>query len=157
MKFGRVEGFGDVVRDEDRECLHLRVMLETAGGLTVVRDDVVPVLSATFDAESLAWQVDQYTQETIGVDLATEGCLVQVREVGAAERDTASLRRQEAEENRGDRALSGAALADQGDAVTWWQGQAHSTDRRCCRTWPARVDVGQGQGATGNSLIAPDN
>jgi len=73
MRFGRVEGFGDVVLNVDRESLHLRVMLETAGGMTVVRDDVVPMLSASFDARSLAWQVDQYTQETIGVDLATDG------------------------------------------------------------------------------------
>jgi hypothetical protein len=81
MRFGRVEGLADVVRNEAQECLHLRVILETAQGVTVVRDDVVPALMAVDDARSLSWQVDQYTQETIGVDLAMEGWEV----IGASE------------------------------------------------------------------------
>jgi hypothetical protein len=85
MRFGRVEGFGEVVRSEVRDRLHLRVILETAQGLVVVRDDVVPLLEVPGVESPLTWQVDQYTQETIGVDLATEGWEV----IGAGELPTA--------------------------------------------------------------------
>jgi hypothetical protein len=37
-----------------------------------IRDETVPVLAGDNDAD-LSWQIDQYTQETIGVTLAAEG------------------------------------------------------------------------------------
>ena len=73
MRFGRVEGLMEVVYGDGGEELHLRVLLETNMGVTVVRDQVVPRLIASEGNESLSWQADQYTQETIGVDLAAEG------------------------------------------------------------------------------------
>jgi hypothetical protein len=86
MRFGRVEGLAEVVEGAESECLHLRVVLETSQGLTVVRDDFVPLLEPADADRSLAWQVDQYTQETIGVDLAAEGWEV----IGASDLPTAT-------------------------------------------------------------------
>jgi hypothetical protein len=73
MRFGRVEGLAEAALEGDRECLHLRVVLETVEGVTVVRDEIVPVLLVSGRELALSWQVDQYTQETIGVDLAAKG------------------------------------------------------------------------------------
>jgi hypothetical protein len=81
VRFGRVEGLIEAVSGEGREGLRLRVFLETSQGVTVVRDDVVPVVAAAGSGVSLSWQADQYTQETIGVDLAAEGWEV----IGASE------------------------------------------------------------------------
>ena len=87
MRFGRVEGLAEVVEGTERESLHLRVLLETAQGMTVVRDDIVPLLEAVGAECSLAWQVDQYTQETIWVDLAKQGWEV----IGASDLPTATV------------------------------------------------------------------
>jgi hypothetical protein len=81
MKFGRVEGLVDVVSEGETPGLRLRVFLETNQGVRIVRDDVVPALTDSDGAASLSWQADQYTQETIGVDLAAEGWEV----IGASE------------------------------------------------------------------------
>ena len=80
VRFGRVEGL--VERDsDDGGRLRLRVFLETNLGVATVRDEVVPVLPPSGGDASLSWQADQYTQETIGVDLASEGWEV----IGAGE------------------------------------------------------------------------
>ncbi len=73
MRFGRVEGLVEAVVNGGRMSLRLRVYLETTGGVTMVRDEVVPMLLRAGGESSLSWQADQYTQETIGVDLASEG------------------------------------------------------------------------------------
>jgi hypothetical protein len=73
MRFGRVEGLVEADGGSGGASLRLRVFLETSVGVTIVRDDVVPVLAGVEGEISLAWQADQYTQETIGVDLAKEG------------------------------------------------------------------------------------
>lgn len=86
MRFGRVEGLAEAVGQGDRAVLHLRVMLETADGVKPVRDEVVPLLSVSGGARGLSWQVDQYTQETIGVELAAEGWEV----IGASDLPTAT-------------------------------------------------------------------
>ncbi len=66
MKFGRVIGI--VVPQANG--LQLTVTLDSGGVVRAVREAVVPVLDAT---QSLDWHADQYTQETIGVDLAADG------------------------------------------------------------------------------------
>lgn len=71
MKFGRVEGIVEPL-PEDPTYLRLTVILETSGSFTVVRTESVIRLSGEREAD-LTWQADQYTQETIGVDLALEG------------------------------------------------------------------------------------
>jgi hypothetical protein len=81
MTFGRVEGLAETVWRGEREHLHLRVFLETLEGVRMVRDTIVPRLAGNGEESSLSWQVDQYTQETIGVDLAIEGWEV----IGAGE------------------------------------------------------------------------
>lgn len=81
MRFGRVEGLVEVVPGADRDGLRLRVFLETNQGVLVVRDEVVAMLPAIEGAVGLSWQADQYTQETIGVELAMEGWEV----IGAGE------------------------------------------------------------------------
>jgi hypothetical protein len=73
MKFGRVEGLIEVASEAEGGGLRLRVFLETNQGVRLVRDDVVLALEGIDGTESLSWQADQYTQETIGVDLAEEG------------------------------------------------------------------------------------
>lgn len=66
MKFGRVIGI--VVREDDQ--LRLTVTLESGGQVRSVRNALVPVLDP---ANDLDWHADQYTQETIGVELAEQG------------------------------------------------------------------------------------
>ena len=50
-----------------------RVSLESGRGIKAVREELAPFLSPTQEIATLDWQADQYTQETIGVDLAKEG------------------------------------------------------------------------------------
>jgi hypothetical protein len=81
VRFGRVEGLVEVAEAGGRRSLHLRVLLETTSGIAVVRDEIVPFLSSGDGAGSLTWHADQYTQETIGVQLAEQGWEV----IGAGE------------------------------------------------------------------------
>ncbi len=69
MRFGKVSGYV-VARDDG---LWLSVSLESGLGVKAIREELVPVLSETPEAATLDWQADQYTQETIGVDLAEQG------------------------------------------------------------------------------------
>jgi hypothetical protein len=73
MRFGRVEGVVTRVVQGDQPALRLTVYLETAHRLRIVREEIVPLLRPVRDAADLAWHADQYTQETIGVQLAEEG------------------------------------------------------------------------------------
>lgn len=81
MRFGRVEGF---VRSEDGPegpVLVLTVSLETGRTVTVVREEHLAPLRPIHSTRDLSWHADQWTQETIGVDLAEAGWEV----VGAGE------------------------------------------------------------------------
>jgi hypothetical protein len=69
MLFGRVSGY--VVVEGDR--LHLRVVLDRGNRVETVRDAFVPFRSAGEESIDLDWQADQYTQETIGNELAMAG------------------------------------------------------------------------------------
>ena len=69
MRFGKVSGYV-VARDDG---LWLSVSLESGRGLKAIREELVPVLSVSPESATLDWQADQYTQETIGVDLAEQG------------------------------------------------------------------------------------
>ena len=72
MEFARVQGF--VWLDEgSSDRLMLRVTLERATSIELVRDESVLALGAASDHIGLAWHADQYTQETIGVNLAMQG------------------------------------------------------------------------------------
>jgi len=61
------------VEGEGRSLLHLTVYLETGRRLDVVRDEVLPPLRPVAGAADLIWHADQWTQETIGTDLAEQG------------------------------------------------------------------------------------
>jgi hypothetical protein len=73
MEFGRVHGKAI----EDTSCPegHLRivVVLETRSQVRTVREECVPLLHGSEGMETIPWHADQYTQETIGIDLALEG------------------------------------------------------------------------------------
>jgi hypothetical protein len=69
VRFGKVSGYV-VARDDG---LWLSVSLESGRGIKAIREELVPMLSETSETATLDWQADQYTQETIGVDLAEQG------------------------------------------------------------------------------------
>jgi hypothetical protein len=69
VRFGKVSGY--VVARGDG--LWLSVSLESGRGLKAIREQLVPVLSLSPESATLDWQADQYTQETIAVDLAEQG------------------------------------------------------------------------------------
>lgn len=69
MRFARVTGH--VVAGDN--ALELRVTLDNGRNVTTVREERVPLLGAGALADDLNWQADQYTQETIGNELAEEG------------------------------------------------------------------------------------
>lgn len=73
MRFGRVEGIVVPVEDDGEARLHLTVYLEHGSRLDVVRDETVPLLRPLTTDADLLWHADQFTQETIGVDLAHQG------------------------------------------------------------------------------------
>jgi len=69
MRFARVSG-QVVVRDNG---LELRVTLDTGRQIEMIRSAVVPRLGGSASSNDLNWQADQYTQETIGNELAEQG------------------------------------------------------------------------------------
>jgi hypothetical protein len=73
VEFGRVRGIVEALRNPATSQLVLTVTLETEHAVNVVRSQVLdPVRPARTQAD-LAWHADQWTQETIGVDLAEQG------------------------------------------------------------------------------------
>lgn len=72
MRFGRVDGIV-VPADGAEPRLRLTVSLETGGRIERVRDEVVPVLRPLAGPDDLNWHADQFTQETLGIDLAERG------------------------------------------------------------------------------------
>ena len=81
MQFGRVEGVVEPVEVGGESRLRLTVYLETGQRFEVVREEVLAALRPSVTAEDLAWHADQWTQETIGVELAEAGWEV----IGAGE------------------------------------------------------------------------
>lgn len=73
MLFGRVEGFVVPTVDEGRQLLSLTVSLETGSTLEIVRAERLAPLRPVLSPADLAWHADQWTQETIGVELAEQG------------------------------------------------------------------------------------
>ena len=72
MKFARVQGHGRVIEGETGPTLSLLITLDDGRNVTLVREEAVTWL-AFGPAGDAAWQVDQYTQETLGTMLADEG------------------------------------------------------------------------------------
>ena len=72
MKFARIQGHCRVVASENGPILSLVVTLDDGRNVRVVRDGAVHWLPFG-PAGDAAWQVDQYTQETLGSALADEG------------------------------------------------------------------------------------
>ena len=73
MRFGRVEGIVAPVDVDGRTMLHLTVFLESGSRLDVVRDETVAPLRPLIGIDDLIWHADQFTQETIGNELAVAG------------------------------------------------------------------------------------
>lgn len=73
MRFGRVEGFVTPEDGPDGTRLRLTVYLETGRRLDIVRDELLAPLRSIATRDDLAWHADQWTQETIGIDLAEAG------------------------------------------------------------------------------------
>ncbi len=73
VEFGRVDGTVELVRVNNRPRLRLTVTLETRDAVRVVRSETLDPVMPLGTPESLAWHADQWTQETIGVDLAEQG------------------------------------------------------------------------------------
>ena len=67
MQFGRVYGF---VTQRSATERWLTVVLDTGRDVRTIRDQAIPGELASNDP---AWLADQLVQETIGVELATEG------------------------------------------------------------------------------------
>ena len=70
MKFGRVQGHASQV--EPGVAIALVVSLDTGARAEVIRQEQVPWLPFGPVGDA-AWQIDQYTQETIGTVLAADG------------------------------------------------------------------------------------
>lgn len=81
MRFGKVSGYV-VARDD---AIWLTVILESGRGITTIRDERVALLRPEVSRASLDWQADQYTQETIGVDMAGDGWEAIAEEAPAAD------------------------------------------------------------------------
>jgi hypothetical protein len=73
MRFGRVEGVVVPVVEGEVTRLRLTVVLETGQRLEVVREETLDPLRPLESAEDLIWHADQWTQETLGIELAEAG------------------------------------------------------------------------------------
>ena len=90
MKFARVQGHGRLVESETGPILSLFVTIDDGRNVTVARDEHVAWLPFGPDADS-AWQIDQYTQETLGGQLADEGWEVVSQDESASVVDDAGI------------------------------------------------------------------
>jgi len=70
MKFARVQGHGAL--NPDGASIRLVVAVDSSLNSEIVRQEDVPWLSFG-PVGDITWQVDQYTQETIGHYLADQG------------------------------------------------------------------------------------
>ncbi len=85
MRFGRVEGIVEVVERDGAVVLRLTVYLESGTRLEVLRADDVQPLGVIDSPAALAWNADQYTQETIGNEMAELGWETIAREEATPE------------------------------------------------------------------------
>ena len=69
MRFGRVSGY--VVAHDNQ--LSLTVSLDSGNRVETIRSEVVPARGGPAEPLDLGWEADQYTQETIGNELALLG------------------------------------------------------------------------------------
>jgi hypothetical protein len=83
VRFARVTGHV-VVSDN---TLDLSVTLDTGRTVETIRSEQVPLLGGLGYGHDLNWQADQYTQETIGNELAEQGWEA-IAEQPATERHT---------------------------------------------------------------------
>ena len=67
-----VQGIGYWVDSARPRSLHVLVTGDDRRSISTLRDETVRVLAGDRE-DDLAWQTDQYTQETIGVMLAADG------------------------------------------------------------------------------------
>lgn len=88
VDFGRVTGVVERLDDANGEVLVLTVTLETRDTVTVVRRQTLDPVRPIHGHADLVWHADQWTQETIGVDLAEQGW--EVLGVSDLEADTPS-------------------------------------------------------------------
>jgi hypothetical protein len=101
MLFGRAEAVAEWETDgTGTQWVHVTVYLESGRGITVVRDEVLPLLKPIDSPIDVAWHADQYAQETIGNELAElgweviGGCDIPEVETGALARSaTYALRK----------------------------------------------------------------
>ena len=73
VEFGRVHGIVEPLTAPPYQRLLLTVTLETRDAVTVVRSQPLEPIRAPDTRDELFWHADQWTQETIGVDLAEQG------------------------------------------------------------------------------------
>lgn len=77
MRFGRVTGTVSVPDGGPDQAagglLRLMVVLDDGRRVETVRSELVPILEPPSGMNDLRWQADQYTQETIGNELALAG------------------------------------------------------------------------------------
>ena len=83
VEFGRVQGVVEVIRGAPDWLLRITVSLETKGAVTCVRAEDLPAVLPIAGPADLTWHADQWTQETVGIDLALEGWEVLGRDDGA--------------------------------------------------------------------------
>ena len=73
MRFGRVVGMVVPTGVGEADPLRLVVHLESGQGVETVRDEGLPRVRPVQGRAGLFWHADQWTQETVGVDLALRG------------------------------------------------------------------------------------
>jgi hypothetical protein len=73
MRFGRVEGVVTPVETASGLRLRLVVWLDTGRRIETVREETLAPVRAITGFADLVWHADQWTQETIGTTLATQG------------------------------------------------------------------------------------
>ncbi|CAN5760715.1 hypothetical protein BH23CHL5_BH23CHL5_12490 [soil metagenome] len=73
MEFGRVLGRARLGGHCADGQVIIEVTLETSRSTAIARSECVPMLDPPQGKESLRWQAEQYTQETIGTTLAESG------------------------------------------------------------------------------------
>lgn len=86
MEFGRVYGRATLDGSCGASSLRIVIMLETGARVVTVREECVPAIRPVADLESLAWHADQYTQETIGNELALQGWEAIAESAGSEDR-----------------------------------------------------------------------
>ena len=72
MRFMAVQGIGYWVQTGSSRSIHIVVTGDDRRRVETIRDETVPALTGPH-VDDLDWQVDQYTQESIGVTLAAAG------------------------------------------------------------------------------------